>query len=386
VDALATGRQLAGGAGVSGAGGFGGGGRGGGAFGGSELSAAAAPAQVPAVRTTEADVAKREDGLLRARIEPTQGNAKSDSNTAPAPVEEKRMADKLAQADQPQPERFAKAAARPAQSGVDSEAVPTTRPSAVESDGSRRGVNDIVQAKAAYGGYNVSAGTVVLQQQRQQQLTDHLSEIDTACVVIARDMNGQQVRELARSLSQPERNLFATVQLENADSYRHTTLGTLGRTDTNDWALRAPNFARPVQENELMLKDRAAANAPAVVGPATRPAPELSLAIKPEEAGLSRAEGDKTVNGTVAATERFHYGVDLSGDAKQVPVQQGAYFAANPTTQPLAGLKPDVFTCVIVVQNNSTVRAAGATTQPVVGKPTTTAPTEPPPAAAKEAK
>jgi hypothetical protein len=95
-------------------------------------------------------------------------------------------------------------------------------------------VNDTVNGKlaeSAAGSASTLGGTVVLRQQQQQlrgvqQLAD---EDGAACVILARNMNGQQVRDLARSLSQPERNLYARVQLERSDAYHQTALTTLAR-------------------------------------------------------------------------------------------------------------------------------------------------------------
>jgi hypothetical protein len=177
------------------------------------------------------------------------------------------------------------------------------------------------------------------------------------------------------------------VQFDRSDAYRRTTLATLARSsDPKDHFLAYQQEA--VQENELMLREKAvAANAPAVLGPTTRPAEQLTLNINPNDAGLTRSENDlKTVNGTVAANvSPSDYAFAEATQQPQLPGQQQALFATTPTTQPIsAGARADLFTCVIVVQNNPAARAAGPATQPIAGKPTT-APTATPPAA-KEAK
>ena len=205
-----------------------------------------------------------------------------------------------------------------------------------------------------------------------QQLAD---DDGTARVILARNMNGQQVRDLARSLSQPERNVYARVQFERSDVYRQTALATLERSSDQNDKQHFLSFQRQlVEEKEVMLGEKGvAANAPAVVvGPTTRPA-EATLSIKPAEAGLNRAENEVAARlGSVtpnAASNDFALQVTQQ---QQVPAQQQGYFAIAPTTQPdsIRGAR-DLYTCVIVVQNNTTARAAISTTQPVAGKPTT---------------
>src|SRR5258705_368491 len=93
-----------------------------------------------------------------------------------------------------------------------------------------------------------------------------------ARVILARNMNDQQVQDLAACLSQPERNLYATVHLDRSDAYRGTGLATLARLDDKDQKQHSLAYERSVQENEVMLREKVvAANAPPVA-PTTRPA------------------------------------------------------------------------------------------------------------------
>jgi hypothetical protein len=196
-------------------------------------------------------------------------------------------------------------------------------------------------------------------------------------------MNGQQVRELARSLSQPERNVYATVQFDSADGYRQKALATLARLDQNNLSDHFLSYQRPLRESELMLKDKVAANAPAVAGPTTRPAEQLTLAIKPTDAGITRGDGD-VADRVPANVSPPDFAFAEATQQPQLPAQQQALLAATPTTQPTSfGGRADLFTCVIVVQNTSTARGAAPTTQPLAGKPTTApgTPTSTPPAA-----
>jgi len=187
-------------------------------------------------------------------------------------------------------------------------------------------------------------------------------------------MNGQQVRDLARSLSQPERNVYARVQFERSDVYRQTALATLERSSDQNDKQHFLSFQRQlVEEKEVMLGEKGvAANAPAVVvGPTTRPA-EATLSIKPAEAGLNRAESEVAGRLSTIAPNAAPKDYSFQATQQQVPAQQQGYFAIAPTTQPdsIRGAR-DLYTCVIVVQNNTTARAAISTTQPVAGKPTT---------------
>jgi len=200
------------------------------------------------------------------------------------------------------------------------------------------------------------------------------------------------VRELARSLSQPERNLYATVQLDRADTYRRTTLATIGRVNQTDPKDQFFAQQRKLDEAEVMLADKYVAakslpaNVPAAISPTTRPAGELTLNIKASDAGLTRQSETGIVSGTVAANTSPN---DFAFDAvqqPQLPAQQQATLAAPATTQPVVGKRLELFTCVIVVQNNPSVRAGGPATQPIAGKPAATAPSAAPTEAAKEAK
>lgn len=392
VDALATARRVV----TAGAapGGAGEPALSGGTLAGASLTAIT-PSQTPAIQLKEDQVAKREETLLRSRAEATQPEARTDLKAATAQIEEKKVQEKVAQVDELQQERFARAA-RPAPR-PEPAAAPTTQPTAIAQSGSGgRGVDETVRGKSAFGGYGGGAGgggyggansTVVMRQQQQQFRSLSLADADAACVVIARDMNGQQVRELARSLSQPERNVYATVQMDRAGTYSRTASVTLGRANTDEFSEQVPaNQQRALHEAEVMLKDKAiAGNAPALVGPSTRPATE-GLNIKPSEAGLSRGDGENAsrAGGTITANISPDFAFKEAG--QQLPAQQQANYFGAAATQPVAAAgRLDTFTCVIVVQNNTAKAAGPATTQPIAGKPATTAPTEPAPAA-KEAK
>src|SRR5205823_6196299 len=180
-------------------------------------------------------------------------------------------------------------------------------------------------------------GVLLNQQQVQVRGVQQLADEDgTARVILARNMNGQQVHDLARSLSQPERNVYARVQLERSDAYRQTALATLERSSDQNDKQHFLSFQRQlVEEKEVMLGEKGvAANAPAVVvGPTTRPA-EATLSIKPAKAGLTRAENEVAAPlGSVtpnAAPNDYSFQVTQ----QQVPAQQQGYFAIAPTTQP----------------------------------------------------
>jgi hypothetical protein len=213
---------------------------------------------------------------------------------------------------------------------------------------------------------------------RQQQVRGLQFDQENAGarVILARNMNDQQVRDLAACMSQPERNVYATVQLDRSDAYRSTALASVTRFGENDQKEQSLAYQRPVQENEVMLRQKVvAANAPAAVGPATKPAESFALNIKPNEAGLTRGASDDAirVNGTIAPNSTpSDFNFAEVNQQVRVPAQQQALFAAAPTTQPVLGRGTrDLYTCVIVVQNTSIARASGPATQPVAGKPAT---------------
>src|SRR6185436_10146918 len=206
VDVLATARRVVTGGEPGGAGG-----PRGGSGPGASLSASAA--QTPALQTDENLVAKREDGLVRDRVEVARVEAKTSLKAAPAQVEEKRLDEKTVQVDALKQERFAKDGSEPAQDQPARNRAPTTQPTALARGGNETDrLDDTVRRKGSYGGYGgafvggggFAGGGVLIQQQQQQIRTLSLADADSvACVVIARDMNGQQVRELAKSHSQP---------------------------------------------------------------------------------------------------------------------------------------------------------------------------------------
>jgi hypothetical protein len=386
LEAVAAGRRLAAGTQVLG---------GSGAVSGGVGLETAGAAQVPALRTAEDQVAKGEERLSRNRVDSLRTDAKVE-NAVVAQQQEKKLAEETValRTAQEREDRYAKVAARPAPAQAQPTPSPTTQPSAI----ARGGVevfNDRVSEKYAAGGTAGGAGLTLLKQQQVRAV--QWDQDSTACVILARDMNDQQVRELARSLSQPERNLYATVQMDRSDVYRRTALASLARTGENevkDVALAYRQQAVQLQavqlkENEVVREKVFAANAPAVVGPATRPAEELTLNIKANDAGLSRGEADVTarINGTTTGTiSPSDYAFAEAVQQPQLPAQQQAFFVTTPTTQPGLDARQNLFTCVIVVQNStSAAKAAGAATQPIAGKPAT-APANPPPAAGEPAK
>jgi hypothetical protein len=337
-------------------------------------------AQVPALRSNLDEVAKRDEAIERKRELPE----KSDLNAAfkSAQSNENPVAEQVVAAagakDEPQREaRFAKAAARPAPVQPDAKA-PSTQPTAIAAT-DPRGMNDPVNGKFGAPASGTSApvggGLVLKQQQVQlrgvQQLAD---DAGAAGVVLSCNLNGQQVSDLARSLSQPERNIYARVQLERSDPYRQTKLGTLDRSSDQKNKEGLLSYERqPVEEHELMLREKVvAANAPAVVGPTTRPT-EGTLAIKAAEAGLTRADSEAAARLDTAAPNAVPGDFAFQANQQQqVPAQQQGFFVIAPTTQPLSarGTK-DLYTCVIVVQTPTANRAGTPTTQPVAGKPAT---------------
>ncbi|HEV8606603.1 MAG TPA: zf-HC2 domain-containing protein [Tepidisphaeraceae bacterium] len=373
VEALYAGRRLAAstnGAGLSG---------GGAGFGGGVSVETGVAAQAPALQDALNQVAKREESLVRAREEAPRPDAKTALKDAPQESKTLPEQNAVALRDDPQGEqRFAKMAARPTPARPDGGASPATQPSAVALGTiDPRGVNDEVKAKNGRvgGGQGVAGGAVLSrQQQLRAQLTDQDGE--GARVILARNMNDQQVRDLARSLSQPERNQWATVRRDVSDEYRRNALAVLEGSDQKEHLL---TYQVAVQENEVMLRGKLAANAPAVVAPTTRPAEVVALNIKPAEAGLTReVEAQNRVTGTLlgkGVPSDFAY----VEPAQQAPGQQQA-FAISPTTQPIAARRAETFNCVIVFENATTAKAAGTATQPVAGKPST-APTAAPPAA-----
>ncbi len=366
--AISAGRRLANG--MSGPAGAGTPSQGGGGFAGGGADATAA-AQLPALRNNLDDLAKRDDDVDRKR----QVSERVDSNAAfkSAVVQEKQAAEQNVTAkDEPQrEERFAKAAARPAPIHPEAKA-PSTQPSAtVLAATDPRGLNENQNGKlgesAAAGGVGGALGPVLLRQQEVSAVQQLADGDNAACVILARNMNGRQVRELTRSLSQPERNVYATAQLERSDTYGRSTLATFARSsDQQDHFLSYQR--QPVDEKELMLREKVvAANAPAVVGPTTRPAEQPILSIKPSEAGLTRAETElnASVNAVAPNTTPNDFAF-VQGAQQPQPAQQQGYFAIAPTTQPestRAGR--DLYTCVIVVQNTTATRAGLPTTQSI---------------------
>jgi len=384
LEAVAAGRRLAAGTLPPGGGG------GGAVTAGVSLDTAAA-AQVPALRANEDQVAKREERLDRNRVDSLRTEATAEK--AVAQQEEKKLAEETValRNAQEREERYAKLAARPAPAQAQPTATPTTQPSAIARGGAEvRGLNDTVSGKYAAGGSAGGVGAVLLKQQQVRPV--QWDQDSAACVILARDKNDQQVRELARSLSQPERNLYATVQMDRSDSYRRLARATLARSGENDakeLSLAYRQQAVQMKENELVREKVVAANAPAVAVPATRPAEEVALNIKANDAGLSRGQADVAarINGTTAGyISPSDYAFAEAIQQPQLPGQQQAFFGIAPTTQPGWDARNNLFTCVIVVQNSTTAaRAAGPATQPIAGKPAT-APTSSPPAAAEPAK
>ena len=379
---LAAGRRLAGGMGAPSAVGAGAGGLG---------TEAGTVAQVPALRTNLDEVAKRDDGLDRKRevLEKTDLNVAFKSSAA----QEKQVAEQtVAAKDEPQrEERFVKPAARPAPAQPEAKA-PSTQPTAIAAT-DPRGINDTINGKFAESASGASApfggGLLRNQQQVQLRAVQQLADDGAARVILSCNMNGQQVRDLARSLSQPERNLYARVQLERSDAYRQTALATLERSgDQNDKEHFLSYQRQPVEEKEMMLREKVvAANAPAFAGPTTRPT-EATLTIKPVDAGLNRAENEVAARLDTAAPNAApnDFAIQVT-QQQQVPAQQQGYFAIAPTTQPLSARGGrDLYTCVIVVQAPALSRAGTPTTQPVAGKPTTAPAATSTPPAAEQAK
>jgi len=364
-----------------------------GAIGGNAGMESARATQTPALRTNLDDVAKRDANSERKREVPE----KDDLNVAfksAAPREQPVAEQTVAAADEPQrEERFFKTGAQPSPAHPEAKA-PSTQPTALAANDTR-GVNEALHSKLTQStAGSVSAGTLVLRQQQVRAVQQLADQEGAACVILARNMNGQQVRELAQSLSQPERNLYARVQLERADAYRQNALVALDRSSDKDQKEHFLSYERqPVQENEVLLREKVvAANAPAIAGPITRPSePLATLAIKPAEAGITRSEGDAggRINVANNATPS-----NFSLQGAQQPLapaqQQQTYLALAPTTQPDANRgRGDLFTCVILVQNTGSARAAIPSTQPtqtIAGKPTTAPSATPAPPAADQAK
>jgi len=378
-DGLATltlGRRLAAG-GMAVPGGAGGGNAGGGAVGETVGLQTAQPAQVPALKTNVDEVAKRDENFERKRetVEKSAGNV---AFKAEAP-QDRPLAEQIvtAKTEPQREERFAQAAGRLSAPQPEAKA-PSTQPTAIAAN-DPGALKDTVNGKFAESGSasaSTLGGAVLFKQQQQLRGVQQLADEDgAACVILARNMNGQQVRDLARSLSQPERNLYARVQLERSDAYRQTALTTLARSsDQKGKEHFLADQQKAVPEQDVMLREKeVVANAAAVVGPTTRPA-EAALAIKPAEAGLNRAESDPAQKVAVASNVAPNdFAFIQPAQQPQVPSQQQGYFAIAPTTQPESARGGrELFTCVIVVQNNTAnLRAGAATTQPVAGKPTT---------------
>ncbi len=319
------------------------------------------PAQMPAV---EDEVGKRDELATQVRATPRPVDASALAEVA-EPLE-----------DQPQP-----TAGRALKS-----AAPSTQPTAVALQRENRGLNE--EAKASFGGAG-GGGQVVFgggdhrrlrveeQVRLKQQVMETVNERSGARVILAHNMNGQQVRELARTLSQPERGRWATV----TDVAYDRLAGEWGGVDFAEQQLGQQQLSfRGTQTTESLSKFAHGVN---LTAPTTRPSDQVAVNINPAEAGLTLSQPDTAAkNGTIITnntTEQYTFNKQL----EQTPARQ-TVLAVAPATQPHANL----FACYIVLQPSGGPQGASApTTQPTAAARPTTAPTSPtaPPAAAQPA-
>jgi hypothetical protein len=204
-----------------------------------------------------------------------------------------------------------------------------------------------------------------LGQIRGQQVARSL-DLDTdpagARVILAHNMNGRQVQELATSLRQPERNQWAFVRSNASNENRLSTLWADGAPRQTDHFLE---FRAPAQHIEAAARDKYFSTSYAVSAPTTQPAKQVGDNIAADNAGLTREEANVKAGAALNLPAE-----DRSVTAAFYEILQQDRFN-SPTTRPAA---QDVFACYIVLQNPPLARGAGAApaTQPfTAGRPTT---------------
>jgi hypothetical protein len=352
---------------------------------------APAPAQMPALATVDESEKREAESFDRNRraarpapISPSQPSATSQLQA---------RSDTLEVAQKPAPE------SAPAQTDVSAESLvlskatrtPTTQPAtAGAAEYANRGSREI--SKSSYGiqpaggaagslgavsgsggGGGQLAGAAELSdgslrmKQVQRSLNDAeagYSEITGARVILAHNMNGRQVQELATSLSQPERNQWAIVRANTGTQYGRLAVTTTTTTVEERQRQLTDNlmaYKTTAQQSETFNAEKFVTSIPTLTS-TTRPAQHQQLKenIAPSTAGLSPTATDPqaqaaTVNETKAPAQDFF---------QKLLVEESRV----PSTQPFRG---ETFACYIVVQSPTT-RGPAPTTQPLTaGRPTT---------------